>query len=154
MTPAEFRRLAETWGGDVERWPEAARAAARAFARTPDGAAVLAAERRLDLVLAETPGVTRRRADDVAWRVMQRLAEEPAGTVMQRVGEPPSTRPRPAPLRDWLRWLLPAASLACSVLLGVSLARELPFGAGPSPAASIIATTIELGAIPNDWGLP
>ncbi|MFD2184519.1 hypothetical protein [Rhodoplanes azumiensis] len=154
MTFTEFRRLAETYGGDVARWPEATRDAARAIARTPEGRAVLAAERRLDLMLEEAPEVPRRRADDLAFAVMQRLATAPPATLVQRPGGPPSGRPIGATARGWLRWLVPAASLACSLLVGVSLAREVPYAVGPSPAATIIAMVVDAGAIPNDWGRP
>ncbi|RAI38497.1 hypothetical protein [Rhodoplanes roseus] len=144
MTIDEFRRLAETWGGDVERWPEPLRAEARALARSPGGTAVLAAERRLDLALGDTPVVTRRRADDVAFRVLQQIADAtPRGR--ERV---------PATLPSRLRWLFPAASLAASVLLGVSLAVELPFSAAPPAAATILAMTVDSGSMASDWGLP
>lgn len=154
MTITEFRRLAETYGGDVERWPDEMRDAARAIAGTPEGRALLAAERRLDLVLEQPPVVTRRRADDLAFAVMQRLAAEPATTPAQRLGGAPSGRAIAAAGRGWLRWLVPAASLACSLLVGVSLARELLYTVGPSPAATIIAMAVDAGAMPNDWGRP
>jgi hypothetical protein len=135
----DFRRLAETFGGDPERWPEPTRAAARRIARSPEGVAVLARERRLDLAFEQAPVIDPRRADDVAFRVLQRIAAEP---------------PSPARLAGALRWLLPAASLACSVLIGVALALELPFAAAPPPAAAIIAMTVDSGSLAGDWGLP
>lgn len=141
MTRDEFRLLAETWGGNVERWPEAVRTAARALARTPDGAAVLTAERRLDAVFAQAPVVTQRRAGDVAFAVMQRLAAD-------RSPEAPSQ-----PLSTVLRWLVPAAALACSVLLGVALALQLPFARGPEPAAAIVAMATDSASMASDWGL-
>ncbi|RAI28115.1 hypothetical protein CH338_29635, partial [Rhodoplanes elegans] len=52
------------------------------------------------------------------------------------------------------RWLVPAASLACSLLVGVSLARELPYRAGPPPAAVILAMAVGAGTVPNDLELP
>ena len=36
----EFCTLAETFGGDVERWPEARRRAARELAHSPEAAAM------------------------------------------------------------------------------------------------------------------
>ncbi|MFL9827585.1 hypothetical protein [Rhodoplanes sp. SY1] len=154
MTFTEFRRLAETYGGDVERWPDEMRDAARAIARTPEGRALLAAERRLDLMLEAPPVVTRRRADDLAFAVMQRLATDPGTTLAQRLGGAPSGRAIGATGRGWLRWLVPAASLACSLVVGVSLARELPYRAGPPPAAVILAMTVGAGTVPNDLELP
>lgn len=37
MTLDQFRQLADTWGGDIERWPAAARGAARLVAATEQG---------------------------------------------------------------------------------------------------------------------
>ena len=47
MTLDQFRRLAETWGGDIERWPAATRDAARQFAATLEGERVLDEQARL-----------------------------------------------------------------------------------------------------------
>ena len=61
MNPSRFNALADAYGADLERWPEAERAAARAHLRDhPDARSSLAAARDLDLALAgwtmEGPG--------------------------------------------------------------------------------------------------
>ena len=52
-TLQDFRRLAETYGGDLRRWPSAARATAAAFLEaSPDAAAsILAPEQALEVQL-------------------------------------------------------------------------------------------------------
>lgn len=115
MTLEEFRDLAETWGGDIERWPEERRAAAQDLAETAEASLILARARELDVILARRPAVSSDRAHRAAQAVTRRLAEV-------------SVRQRPS----WwdfgsARWLAPAAGLACSVLLGVSLALALPY---------------------------
>ena len=37
MTLEEFRRLADTWGGDIERWPHSCRNEAKQCAATEEG---------------------------------------------------------------------------------------------------------------------
>jgi hypothetical protein len=53
MTPDRFRRLAEAYGGDFARWPARDRGPAAAFvaAHASQAAAVLSAERTLDVGL-------------------------------------------------------------------------------------------------------
>ncbi|USI74717.1 hypothetical protein [Sphingomonas morindae] len=48
LTEARFRALADAYGGVVQRWPEAERAAALEMARLPQWQAVLAEAARLD----------------------------------------------------------------------------------------------------------
>lgn len=56
MTLERFRELADAYGGDVARWPEAERRAARAFATTHETApAILAEAAALDAALANAP---------------------------------------------------------------------------------------------------
>ena len=60
MSIGRFRSLAEIWGGDIARWPEAERAAAAQLAaRAPEAAAALAEAAALDAALAalaDAPG--------------------------------------------------------------------------------------------------
>lgn len=52
MTPERFEGLADAWGADLQRWPEAERAAARGLlAREPGLQAMLAHAAALDAVL-------------------------------------------------------------------------------------------------------
>ena len=55
MTLEEFRRFADTWGGDIERWPHSCRNEAKQCAATEDGGAILHDARRLDALLATAP---------------------------------------------------------------------------------------------------
>jgi hypothetical protein len=84
MNSERFQVLAETYGADLARWPEAELAAAAAFARTrPEAAGILAGEQVLEARLNAyqvTPGpalreriiaaTTRVRAAARAWRWM------------------------------------------------------------------------------------
>ncbi|MBB3612612.1 hypothetical protein [Rhizobium sp. BK602] len=51
MGAEHFARLAQAYGGAIDRWPEQDRASAREFARTPEGMSVLAAAADLDRLL-------------------------------------------------------------------------------------------------------
>lgn len=57
MTAQRFADLAAAWGGDLRRWPEAEREAARAFAAADPSAAerVLFDARQLDAALDLSP---------------------------------------------------------------------------------------------------
>lgn len=69
-----FRRLAETWGADVERWPAERRAWALTIAQEPEAAAILAEARRLDAVLATAPPISEARAAQVSAGVLQAIS--------------------------------------------------------------------------------
>lgn len=114
MTLDQFRQLADTWGGDIERWPAAARGAARLVATTEQGAAVLREASAFDALLAMPPEVAPARAGRVALGVLQRIgAGEAREPWYRRLLQPVS--------------LLPAGSLACSALVGLWLAGTLPY---------------------------
>ena len=51
LTLQRFTDLAQAYGGLIERWPEADRAAARDLAQSPDGAAIMADASMLDQAL-------------------------------------------------------------------------------------------------------
>ena len=125
----QFRQLAETWGGDINRWPAATHEAARALAESEDGARILIEQADLDRLLAITPEIDSERTDEASFAVLQRIAS--AGM----------DAPQPW-FRRALRWppLVPAASLACSLLAGVWLAEVAPYGrAAPPDALSVIS---------------
>jgi len=136
MTPDQFRQLAETWGGDVERWPAATREAARRFAASAEGAAVLDEQGRLDRLLAAAPEIETARADRSSLLVLQRLAAVPQ-------------QDRPAWYRRLLRWpaLVPAASLACSAIVGAWLAGTMPYLHAPSDPLSVMSGVFDVYAM-------
>lgn len=114
MTLDQFRQLADTWGGDIERWPAEARSAARLVAATEPGAAVLREASAFDALLAMPPEVVPARAGRVALGVLQRIgAGETREPWYRRLLQPTS--------------LLPVGSLACSALVGLWLAGTLPY---------------------------
>jgi hypothetical protein len=140
MTLKEFRALADTWGGDVERWPAASVEAARQIAKTPEGAEVLAEAGTLDALFGAKPNVSRERAERAAHAVVVTIA---AGTGReQRTG-------------GWLRgfdpasWFLPAASIACSALIGISLAMLLPSGGDQETV--VLSMLIDSGSMAAGW---
>ncbi|ARP99704.1 hypothetical protein [Pseudorhodoplanes sinuspersici] len=109
MTRQEFLMLVQTWGADISRWPRPQQGAARRFALTDEGKAILDEAMSFDQLLSIKPDIRPDRPADVAFAVMQRVAAE-----------------RRARWQDWLpRWWVPA-SLACSALVGVSLAVAIP----------------------------
>ena len=115
MTLEEFRRLADTWGRDIKRWPEAAQDAARKLAVTREATEILESARRLDQLLAKRPEVSRERSQRAAHAVALRLAAQAQHNA------------RPAWTWDFSGWLVPAASVACSLALGISLAMTVPY---------------------------
>src|SRR5262249_52597388 len=134
MTLEEFRRLADTWGGDIDRWPPRTQSAARERAATKEGTEILAQARQLDAWLADAPVVAADRAARAACAVVQRSAAE--GTVMMR------------PAGWWRRtWLMPVAGLAFSALMGVSLATLAPYG-GSTRSTSALSAILDTGSLP------
>lgn len=137
MTLEEFRRLADAWGADIERWPEAARESARRLASTQPGADVLAAADEFDAVLARRPVVSRERASRAAHAVTMRIAEE-------------NDRRHKGEARWWSSWLVPAGSLACSALVGLSLAMLIP---SDSPEIMALSAILDTGSMASGWTL-
>lgn len=137
MTPDRFRELAETWGGDVARWPAAERAAALGMARTEAGAAILREHQAFDALLAAPPDVPPARAGRAALSVLQAIAASEA---------------QPPWYRRWLRpvSLLPVGSLACSALLGFWLASALPYHQDEQAVATV-AAVLDVSVI-SLWG--
>jgi hypothetical protein len=133
MTLDEFRRLAETWGGDIGRWPEARKVEAVPWVLTEEGEAILQHARRLDALLAAAPLVTPERASRAALAVVQKIVAEGIG----------GSRPSPWTPRDWL---MPAASLVCSAAIGVFLAMVAPYGASDGQTM-ILSAILDTGSM-------
>lgn len=142
MTLEEFRRLADTWGGDVERWPAQRRLEARQCAATEEGVSILADARRLDALLAEAPEVTSDRAGRAAFAVAQRIAAEGVGRSRQGASA----------LSNWRlpNWLMPAASMACSALIGISLATMMPYRQSDDPML-VLSAILDSGSMATTW---
>lgn len=74
MSLAAFAQLAEIWGGDLARWPAEHRAAAAALLETsPEAAATIERERRLDAALDADP--TPALSDALAARLLADAAQ-------------------------------------------------------------------------------
>jgi hypothetical protein len=112
----DFRRLAEARGGDLARWPGHVREDAAVFARTREGAAILAEAEDFDrLLTAAAPYVADARVERAIHGVVTRLA-------------------RPQPARGggltelFTNWLYPAAGFACAALVGALIGLADPIG--------------------------
>jgi hypothetical protein len=129
MTLDQFRQLAETWGGDIDRWPAALQAAARDVAANDEGERILKDELRLDRWLSIAPEVSEARAGKIGFAVLQRIAQVGRG-------------------QPWFRRLfrpvsfVPAASLVCSAMVGLWLAGALPYS-GPHEALSVVSMVFD-----------
>lgn len=138
MTLDQFRRLAGIWGGDIDRWPEAAQAGARVLATDDEASRILEQELRLDRWFAAAPEVSEHRAGRIGFAVLQRLA----GTDRDRHW-----------LRRWLRpaSLFPAASLAGSAMVGLWLAGALPYHP-QQDALSVVGMVFDSSTV-TLWGV-
>lgn len=138
MTLDQFRQLAETWGGDVARWPPATQAEARAIAAQPEGRAMLSEQAAFDDLLSAAPDVASARADRAGFNVLQRIAAMPR--------DPPWYRRllRPASL-------VPAGSLACSALLGIWMAGQVPYHQSQD-AITVVSMVFDSSTM-SLWGL-
>jgi hypothetical protein len=140
MTLDEFKVLAEAWGSDIERWPEHLRASALTVARSPEATTILAEAEQLDrLIIAARPQIS---ADRIGRATM---------TVATKIGS--GGRP-PQPFRRFAvpRWWLPAASLACAAVLGISLGVVTPLHGFRGSIRSPVLTMI-LDEASVDWVL-
>jgi hypothetical protein len=112
MNWERFCGLAETWGGQIELWPEHERAGAQQFAETTEGMEVLLRARVFDRWLAIAPSIGLERAGIASFAVIQRIAAE-NGRKSRRFQR--------------LEWLIPRTSLAFSLAVGMSLAFAVPY---------------------------
>jgi hypothetical protein len=142
MTLEEFRRLADAWGGDIERWPEPRRVEAGQCAATEEGASILAGARRLDALLAKPSDVAPERAARAAFAVVQRIAAE--GVAGSRQGSSHEG--------SWIlsHWWMPAASVAGSALIGISLATMMPYGTSDEPTI-VLSAILDSGSMAAGW---
>ena len=138
MTLEEFRRLAETWGADIGRWPPESRASARRLASTPAAAPVLAEAARLDALMAARPAVSRERAERAALAVALRLASDGERREAGHWRRVPSS------------WFVPAASIVCSGLIGISLAMSLP---SVDDGQIVLGMIFDSGSMAAGWAL-
>jgi hypothetical protein len=135
MTWERFCGLVETWGGEIELWPGHERIAARQFAETAEAAELLTRARAFDRLLAIAPQVSVERAAIASFAVTQRIAAE-NGRKSHRF--PP------------LKWFFPAASLACSVAVGVSLALAVPYERSHEQQV-LLSVILDSTSLPMVW---
>ncbi|WP_293901562.1 hypothetical protein [Phenylobacterium sp.] len=135
MTPERFETLAEAYGGDVARWPDAEReAAAQAMAARPAWAqAALARAGDLDAAL-DAYGPPRAAAG-----LMDRIVAD---------------APTPRRAWRWTGWLAPAglgAGLAAACAAGMILGARLSTPAIPETDSVVTAVTADdTGAYPDE----
>jgi hypothetical protein len=140
MTLDEFKMLAEAWGSDVERWPEHLRTPALTIARTPEAATILAEAEQIDrLIVAGRPQISADRIGRAAKAVVTSIARSGRPTGVYGLFAVP-------------RWWLPAASLACAAILGISLGVLKPLNPSRDSIRSSVLTMI-LGEGSFDWVL-
>jgi len=137
MTLDQFRQLAEAWGGDIDRWPQARQGAARKLATSDEGGRILEQQLRLDRLFSIVPEVSEQRAGRIGFAVLQRIAKADR--------DPPWFRRllRPASL-------FPAASLACSAMVGLWLAGALPYQ--QQEALSVVSMVFDSSTV-TLWGV-
>jgi hypothetical protein len=139
MTLEQFRQLAETWGGNIDRWPAATQDAAREMAADEQAAGILDEQLRLDRLFSLAPKVDEGRAGRAGFAVLQRMADADRKLPWYRRGLRPSS-------------LFPATSLVCSALVGLWLAGALPYRQGPPDAVAVVSmvfdsSTLSLGGL-------
>jgi len=140
MTQDEFVALVEMWGADIARWPARYQDEARRFAETGEGQALLDAARPFDALFSMKPDISKDRAADAAFAVMQRIAA-PRQRWTDRLG------------KVWMpRWWMPAG-LACSMLVGVSLAVLVPPDRNAEQPEAVIDLVLDSGTAPF-WSAP
>ncbi|WP_430421009.1 hypothetical protein [Phenylobacterium sp.] len=131
MTPKRFETLAEAFGGDVARWPEADReAAADVMAAEPAWAEIILSRAgELDAALATYSS-----------------PQAPAG-LTDRIAAAAPLVPTPQPRPRWMGWLLPigmgaglAAACAAGVVMGAVLSLSSSDAAGPPGLDPVVAT--------------
>jgi hypothetical protein len=144
MTLDELKALAETWGGDIARWPERTRGEADALAQTPAAREVLEEARRLDrLIAGAAPEIDDDRVNRAMFQVATRLAAAPVSV---------PARPRFG-LLPLTRWLAPAASFACAAVVGASLAfvHPLALARPPGHAGNVLTLLLDAALLDHDW---
>lgn len=132
MDEVRFKRLAETYGGDISRWPEAEREPARAFAadHAELSGTLLAEAAALDQLLASAGGVDARPS-----------LEDAIGMGAPAVGRPVMRQPSP-------RWTGVAAAIT------LTLGAGLGWASAPAPDPfNALASTNAFSALESAEGL-
>lgn len=116
MRPETFGELANTWGGDLRRWPEAVRAEARAFAEANgvEAERLLFAARQLDAVLDASP------TPAVSMALRERVLASAAGAGLRARAAWPGLR-----RLLWVGGAGWAAAACAGVVFGLSLGGDL-----------------------------
>lgn len=154
MTRDEFIRLAESWGGDLSRWPISSQHLARDYAATDDGKRILQEITKFDRLISVAPNVDPRRAEAVSRAVLRRIASGDTGAAATRLVRLRTVLwPRPAgvSLAFSQNWTFPAASLACSLLIGLSLGAIVPPTRDSDRPQTSLDLILETGFSPL-WG--
>jgi hypothetical protein len=134
MTLEQFKQLAETWGGDIDRWPAATQDAAREMAAGEQAGRILDEQLRLDRLFSLAPKMDEGRAGRAGFAVLQRMAGADRKLPWFRRGLRPSS-------------LLPATSLVCSALVGLWLAGALPYRHEPPDALAVVSMVFDSSTI-------
>jgi hypothetical protein len=129
MTLEQFRQLAETWGGDIDRWPAATQHAAREVASGEEAARILGEQLRLDHLFSLAPEMDEDRAGRASFAVLQRMANTDRTLIWFGRG-----------LRSSL---FPTTSLVCSALVGLWLAGALPYRDEPPDAVLVVSMVFD-----------
>jgi hypothetical protein len=135
MNIERFRTLVEAYGANPARWPEAERVAALLFAeQSAEARAALQEATAFDRLLdeAETQPATRALED----RILASFPERKRGAF--------------AALVERVRWI-PAAAVACSLVLGLAVGAALPSLAGVRDTAIDPALIALVGVEGDPW---
>lgn len=162
MTLERFDALAQAWGGDIARWPEAERAAAAMLAaRAPQAAAALAQAAALDAALADLDATPGPAPSQALLAVCAEAAMREAGrkaAARRLIARAPTARTAPgrasagrAAAARRARWPMAAAMAAAAVagvVIGASGMMEalLP----PPQDADAVSVAQDLLAPPDD----
>jgi RNA polymerase sigma-70 factor, ECF subfamily len=137
MTLDEFKALAEIWGSNIGRWPEHSRSAAETLAGSSEAATILENVGKLDqFIAAAKPHVSSDRVDQAIFNVVTKIADHghrwtPGGILLPR------------------RWFIPAASIVCAAILGISLGIVTPLETSTHSAA--LTMVLDAGSFDADW---
>ena len=125
LTLGRFRSMTESYGADLARWPQEARADARALLSVSAEARALLEEAR---ALDELIGTTQQREDGLLWQPGEQ--EAALGRVRAGVAARIATE---APRREFRwRWVGLVAGGACAVIVGLMVGGQYePAPTGP-----------------------
>jgi hypothetical protein len=137
MTLDEFKALAEIWGGNIARWPEHLRPVAETLAGASEAAAILEDVGELDqLIAAAKPQVSTDRVDRTMFNVVTTIAGRSHRRALGGILSPH-------------RWFIPAASIVCAAILGISLGIVKPLKT--STHRGVLTMVLDAGSFDADW---